>query len=190
MRAFSTILTLAGILALVGLTAACAGPQSDQQTAADRVEQETASAAPPGSTPVPASASPESRPAKTDTETVTPDRAGRIKFMYENVYFKRGSTHLDQAAKRLLDKKARWLEAHPDVKVVIEGHTDDRGSKEDNLALGDRRSGAVKSHLMKKGIARERLIAISYGKEKPAVAGRTEKDRAKNRRAHFAIEER
>lgn len=179
MRAFSVALTLAGILALVGLTAACAGSQPGQQTATDRVAEEA----------IPA-ATPESRPAKTDTGTVTPDRAGRIKFMYEDVYFKRRIIRLDQAAKRLLDKKARWLEAHPDVKVVIEGHTDDRGSKEYNLALGDRRSGAVKSYLMKKGIARERLIAISYGKEKPAVAGRTEKDRAKNRRVHFVIEER
>jgi peptidoglycan-associated lipoprotein len=188
MRAFSVVLTLAGILALVGLTAACAGPQSGQQTATDRVAEETIPAAAPQSTPAPDL--PESRPVKTDTGTVTPDRAGRVKFMYEDVYFKRGSIRLDQAAKRLLDKKTQWLEAHPDVKVVIEGHTDGRGSKEYNLALGDRRSGAVKSYLMKKGIARERLIAISYGKEKPAVAGRTEKDRAKNRRVHFVIEER
>jgi peptidoglycan-associated lipoprotein len=188
MRPFSVPLTLAGILALVGLIAACAGPQPGHQTGAVKVAEEAIPAATPQSPPAPAS--PESRPAKTDTKTATPDRAARIKFMYEDVYFKRGSIRLDQAAKRLLDKKAQWLEAHPDAKVVIEGHTDDKGSKEYNLALGDRRSGAVKSYLMKKGIARERLIAISYGKEKPAVAGRTEKDRAKNRRAHFVIEER
>ena len=109
--------------------------------------------------------------------------------MYEDIYFSRGSTQLDSAAQSLLDQKAQWLRNNPGVKVVIEGHTDYRGSKEYNLALGDRRSGAVKSYLMRQGVARERLVAISYGRERPAVAGRTEKDRTNNRRVHLVIEE-
>jgi len=187
MLPFSRSITLTMILALIGLSAACAGPQSEPRDTLPDVEEETLPAASPAPSPEPSQ--PVQPAASENSGPASIQISEKIKFMYEDVYFKRGSTRLDQAAKMLLDKKARWLNDHPDIKVIIEGHTDDRGSKEYNLALGDRRSGAVKSYLMKKGIARERLIAISYGKEKPAVAGRTEKDRAKNRRVHFAIEE-
>ena len=187
MRHFAGKITLIAILAMMGLLLACAGPQTDPKSHDEDVKKETLPAASAESPSPPQQ--PESRPVQTSSDSGTAQRADRIKFMYEDVYFKRGSTKLDPDAKKLLDKKALWLEANPHVKVVIEGHTDYKGSKEYNLALGDRRSGAVKSYLMGKGIARERMIAVSYGREKPAVAGKSEKDRAKNRRVHFAIEE-
>ena len=115
-------------------------------------------------------------------------RAEKIKFMYEDVYFKKGSYALTPEAKELLIRKAEWLHQHPDINVVIEGHTDERGSKEYNLAFGDRRAGAVKSFLIRQGIARERLNAVSFGKEKPIDPRRTEDAKAKNRRVHFVIE--
>ena len=115
-------------------------------------------------------------------------RAEKIKFMYEDVYFKKGSAALTPEAKELLIRKAEWLHKHPEINVVIEGHTDERGSKEFNIAFGDRRAGAVKSFLIKEGIARERLNAVSFGKEKPIDARRTEEAKAKNRRVHFVIE--
>ena len=74
------------------------------------------------------------------------------------------------------------------MSIVIEGHTDEHGSKEYNIALGDRRAGEVKSFLIKQGIATERLIAVSYGNDKPIDPKRTEEAREKNRRAHFVIE--
>lgn len=187
MQHFSGKIMLPLLIALTALLLACAGPQSGPEATRTDVKEETLPAASP--TP-PQKPSPPEQPAiKSDSGASSLDRSDIIKFMYEDIYFKRGSTTLDQAAKLLLDKKARWLLANPDVKVVIEGHTDYRGSKEYNLALGDRRSGAVKSYLMTKGVARERLIAISYGREKPAVSAKSEKDRAKNRRVHFVIEE-
>lgn len=114
-------------------------------------------------------------------------RAAKIKFMYEDVYFKKGSYALTPEAKATLTRKAEWLRDHPDIKVLIEGHTNERGSKEYNFAFGDRRAGEVKSFLLKQGIATERLIAISYGKEKPIDPARTKEAKAKNRRVHFVI---
>lgn len=116
-------------------------------------------------------------------------RAEMIKFMYEDVYFEKGSYQLTPEARELLKRKAQWLQKHPDVKVIIEGHTDEPGTKEYNLALGDRRAGAVKSFLIGEGIEPARLIAVSYGNEKPIDTAKTEKARAKNRRVHFVIEE-
>ena len=115
-------------------------------------------------------------------------RAEKIKFMYEDIYFKKGSYALTAEAKELLIRKAEWLHKHPEINVVIEGHTDERGSKEFNIAFGDRRAGAVKSFLIKQGIDRERLNAVSFGKEKPIDPRRTEEAKAKNRRVHFVIE--
>ena len=114
-------------------------------------------------------------------------RAAKIKFMYEDIHFKKGSYALTPEAKDILTRKAEWLNNHPDIKVIIEGHTDERGSREYNIAFGDRRAGEVKSFLLKQGIARERLIAVSFGKEKPIDPARTKEAKAKNRRVHFVI---
>jgi peptidoglycan-associated lipoprotein len=116
-------------------------------------------------------------------------RAELIKFTYEDIYFEKGSYKLTPEARELLQRKAQWLQAHPDIKVIIEGHTDEAGSKEYNFALGDRRAGAVKSFLIGAGIAPARLIAVSFGNERPIDTGSTEKARSKNRRVHFAVEE-
>ena len=108
--------------------------------------------------------------------------------MDEDIYFKKGSYALDAEAQEILKRKAEWLRNNPTVSVVIEGHTDEPGSKEDNLALGDRRAGAVKTFFLNEGIATERLIPVSYGKERPLAAGGSEADRAKNRRVHVVVE--
>jgi peptidoglycan-associated lipoprotein len=116
-------------------------------------------------------------------------RAEMIKFTYEDVYFEKGSYRLAPDARELLQRKAQWLKKHSDVKVIVEGHTDEAGSKEYNLALGERRAGAVKSFLIGEGIASGRLIAVSYGNERPIDTGNTEKARSKNRRVNFVVEE-
>ena len=116
-------------------------------------------------------------------------RAEKIKFMYEDIYFKKGSYKLTPEARELLKGKARWLQKNSDLKVIVEGHTDEAGSKEYNLALGDRRAGAVKSFLIGQGVESGRLIAVSYGNEQPISTGSKETTRAKNRRVHFVVEE-
>ena len=116
-------------------------------------------------------------------------RAQKIKFMYEDVYFNKGSYKLMPEARELLQRKAMWLQKNPDIKVIVEGHTDEAGSKEYNFALGDQRAGAVKSFLIGQGIQSSRLIAVSFGNEKPIDKSNTDKARAKNRRVHFVVEE-
>ena len=85
-------------------------------------------------------------------------------------------------------RKAKWLKKN-EIKVIVEGHTDEAGTKEYNFALGDQRAGAVKSFLLGRGIQPARLIAVSYGNEHPIDPSRTEEARAKNRRVHFVVEE-
>jgi peptidoglycan-associated lipoprotein len=116
-------------------------------------------------------------------------RAAKIQFMYEDIYFQKGSYRLQPQARTILYRKADFLNKYPDVSAMIEGHTNERGSRETNIAFGDRRAGAVKSFLIKEGIDRWRLIAVSFGKERPVDKGRTEKSRAKNRRVHFVVKE-
>ena len=116
-------------------------------------------------------------------------RTDKIKFMYEDIYFKKGSYRLQPEARLILKRKSEFLKKYPEVVVIIEGHTDERGSREDNIAFGDRRSGAVKSFLIREGIERYRLIPVSFGKERPIDTGKTEKARAKNRRVHFVIKD-
>ncbi|MGH9334498.1 MAG: OmpA family protein, partial [Vicinamibacteria bacterium] len=86
-----------------------------------------------------------------------------------------------------LDRNADWLKRHASVTVLIEGHCDERGTVEYNLALGERRASAVYNYLMSLGIPAGRLKTISYGKEFPMDLGHTEEAWARNRRAHFEI---
>lgn len=112
----------------------------------------------------------------------------RAAFENEDIYFAFDSAALSQEAQAVLRKKAAFLKAHPNVRVTIEGHCDERGTNEYNLALGEARAKAAKAFLVDLGIASERLATISYGEERPIVRGSTEEAWAKNRRAHFVIE--
>lgn len=87
-----------------------------------------------------------------------------------------------------LNDIANWLKKHKDIKIVVEGHCDERGTIEYNLVLGQKRAEAVKDYLVKLGIEEKRIKTISYGKEMPVDPGHTEEAWAKNRRAHFRIE--
>ncbi|UCD86458.1 MAG: peptidoglycan-associated lipoprotein Pal [Desulfobacterales bacterium] len=116
------------------------------------------------------------------------EMAGRNKFQEEDVHFEYDKATLLPEAQDNLRDKAKWLMAKPDVSVIIEGHCDERGSNEYNMALGDRRAGSVKTFLVDLGIASQRLTTISYGEEKPLDPGHDEEAWAKNRRAHFVIE--
>jgi peptidoglycan-associated lipoprotein len=101
----------------------------------------------------------------------------------DTVYFGYDSYELDEASRTTLGKQAEWLARYPNVKVTVEGHTDDRGTREYNLALGDRRANAAKNFLAAQGVDAARITTISYGKERPAVDGTGESVWAKNRRA-------
>ena len=101
----------------------------------------------------------------------------------DRVFFAFDSAVLDDAARQTLERQAAWLKQFPAVSVTIEGHCDERGTREYNLALGDRRANAVKTYLVALGISPNRIRTISYGKERPADPGHDETAWALNRRA-------
>ena len=103
------------------------------------------------------------------------------------VYFEYDSQDLTNDAQEQLRTKSAVLRANPSVALRIEGHADERGSTEYNLALGQRRAESVRTFLTGYGITENRLSTISYGKERPAVEGSTEAAYARNRRAEFAV---
>jgi peptidoglycan-associated lipoprotein len=101
----------------------------------------------------------------------------------DRVFFEYDSYTLSDEARSILQREAEWLRRHAGVALTIEGHSDERGTREYNLALGDRRANAVKNHLAALGIPASRLRTISYGKERPAVPGSDDQSHAQNRRA-------
>jgi peptidoglycan-associated lipoprotein len=101
----------------------------------------------------------------------------------DTVYFAFDSYSLDGQAQEILDRQAAVLLRGGGFAVTIEGHTDERGTREYNLALGDRRATAVKDYLVAYGIPPSRIRTLSYGEERPAVVGSSEQAWAKNRRA-------
>lgn len=112
----------------------------------------------------------------------------RNRFIYEDIFFAKNKHQLDDQARDRLNWKAAWLQANPQIKVVIEGHCAEGGSAENNMALGLRRAGEVKGYLLRKGVTRDRLTAISYGSERPlAQGGGGEELQAKNRRVRLTI---
>jgi peptidoglycan-associated lipoprotein len=105
----------------------------------------------------------------------------------KDVYFAFDSYDLRPDARETLKANADWLKAHPSVRVEIEGHCDERGTNQYNLALGAQRAQAAKDYLVTLGIARERLSTISYGEEVPVCREQTEECWQKNRRDRFVV---
>lgn len=101
------------------------------------------------------------------------------------VNFPFDSSNLDSRSREILNGNAQWMRTNSRVMVQIEGHCDNRGSVEYNLALGERRARAVRDYLVNLGIDRNRITIISYGKEKPLQLGDTEAVHSRNRRANF-----
>jgi peptidoglycan-associated lipoprotein len=101
----------------------------------------------------------------------------------DRVFFPFDRADISPEAREILSRQADWLRRYPNVTVTIEGHCDERGTREYNLALGERRAQAAKNVLVASGISASRISTISYGKERPAVVGSAEESYAQNRRA-------
>ncbi|MGE0257648.1 MAG: peptidoglycan-associated lipoprotein Pal [Alphaproteobacteria bacterium] len=101
----------------------------------------------------------------------------------DRIFFAFDSSEITPEARLVLQRQAEWLKRYANVTVTIEGHTDERGTREYNLALGERRAQAARNVLVALGIPDSRISTISYGKERPAVPGSTEEAYAQNRRA-------
>ena len=120
-----------------------------------------------------------------DSDMQTPDEM--LAKVGSTVYFGYDESTLSAEAQATLDRQAAFLKANPTIRIVIEGHCDERGTREYNLALGDRRASAARDYLVAKGVNASRLTTISYGKERPAVGGSNDTSYALNRRSMSKI---
>jgi peptidoglycan-associated lipoprotein len=112
-----------------------------------------------------------------------PERGGPL----QDVHFAYDSYELSSAAQEALRANANWLESNPQARVEVEGHCDERGTVEYNLALGAKRARAARDYLVALGIAPEQLSTISYGEELPLCRDASESCWQQNRRAHFLV---
>jgi peptidoglycan-associated lipoprotein len=101
----------------------------------------------------------------------------------DRVFYQTDSSNLTQEGRQTIEGWARFLRQNPGISAAIEGHADERGTREYNLALGERRATAARNQLVSLGIAPQRVTTVSYGKERPAVVGSNEAAWAQNRRA-------
>ncbi len=115
-------------------------------------------------------------------------KADKLVAVGDRVLFDYDSAKLDSSAKIILDAQSRFLRANTDLNFIVEGHADERGTREYNLALGEQRATAVRDYLVIQGIDSARIKVISYGKEKPAVVGSNTMAWSKNRRAVTIID--
>jgi peptidoglycan-associated lipoprotein len=108
-------------------------------------------------------------------------------FENTDVYYDYDSYVLSEPAKKILDDKIRFLKRYAAVKVTVEGHCDERGTNEYNLALGERRANSALQYISNSGLSNAKLGTITYGEERPLATGHDEASWAKNRRAHFVL---
>jgi peptidoglycan-associated lipoprotein len=180
-----SVLTLTIIAVAFMLVAGC------QQKAATRPEK----AAQP-----PAKEQPEAGKEQKAPEKITGEKAGTVtsedmppgyaegkEGMFEDVLFDYDKYDVKEKYRAEMQSVAAWLTKNSSATLSVEGHCDDRGTNEYNLALGDRRSKSVKDFLVSLGVPSSRIEIISYGEEKPLCTEQTEECWAKNRRAHFVI---
>ncbi len=113
--------------------------------------------------------------------------AERQKFMNQDIYFDFDKSYIRLDAQNILKQKAEYMNQHPEISVIIEGHCDERGTNEYNIALGERRAVATKQFMIRLGISADSMVTVSYGEERPADPGHSESAWAKNRRVHFDI---
>jgi len=106
----------------------------------------------------------------------------------DRVFFALDSSELSAQARTALEKQAAWVQKFGGVRIVIEGHADERGTREYNLALGERRANAAKDYLVALGLNPSRIKTISYGKERPAARGHNEAAWAQNRRSVTVVD--
>ena len=160
------ILSMAAALLLV---AACASEEKEVSTSSGSGASQQNSASPSAS-----SGSSVSAPA--------PGSVEEFVTIGDRVYFDLDKAEIRNDGTSTLNDQAAWLKKYPNITIVVEGHADERGTREYNLALGERRANAVKEYLVSRGVSANRIETVSYGKERPAVLGSNNSAWAQNRR--------
>ena len=147
-------------------------------------------APPPTPAPPPPSVGAAPTPPPTPAPRPAPPKEYRAHEALKPIYFAFDAAAIRPADAKVLDANAAWLNANPGYLLLIEGHCDERGTSDYNLALGDRRAKAAMNHLVAQGIKSDRITVVSYGEERPACSEHDEACWLKNRRAQFLIKER
>jgi peptidoglycan-associated lipoprotein len=177
---FAMVFIIPGLL----MTASCAKKMVKAEPAVQEVKQDTTQ--PAQAMEVKTQEDDADARRKAEEERLRQEALRR--FTNEDIYFDYDKAVIKSEAERVLADKAEYMKMNSDIKVVVEGHCDERGSNEYNLALGERRAKAAKAFLKDLGIDVERMSTISYGEERPVDDGHNEEAWAKNRRAHFVVE--
>lgn len=162
-----------GVLAAVALLSACASVSEDKGATSGAGSVATAKPA------VSAAA----------TNVIAPgSQEDLVANVGDRVFFGYDKYTLNDKSRVMLDKQAAWLNANPAVKIDIQGHCDERGTREYNLALGERRANSVKDYLVQLGLNSSRMRTISYGKERPVAVGSMEASWTQNRRSVTVVQ--
>ena len=162
------------------IVSACAGNSSDTGTGSSGGSSADNSAVSSGS----------SSPAVSSSEIKGPQPGTQDALLVDvgdRVFYATDSSRLSAEARKTVDVLAMWLNSNPSVTLTLEGHADERGTREYNLALGERRANAVRDYLIDLGVNANRLQTISFGKERPAILGSNEAAWSQNRRAVFSV---
>lgn len=174
-----TFFGFVGLVALGVFAAAC------HHTAPNSAAK--AAPPPPSTATSPAAAATPPAPAATDSvlseDLATLNSHGYLK----DAFFDFDRASLRNDARTALAADARWLTRYPSIRILVEGHCDDRGTEEYNLALGDKRDGAVREYLAELGVQGSRIQTVSYGKDRPFCSDEDEQCWQANRRGHFVI---
>jgi peptidoglycan-associated lipoprotein len=188
LKAFALGLTVV----LLVLAPAC----RTKKTPAPVVQPETAPAPPPVAPPPPTPVATDTDFVKTDT-TVTEEalpsdldalnRVAQEKGYIQDAYFDYDASTLSADAQTALQSSATWLKKNDKYNLLVEGHCDERGTEQYNLALGDRRANTAREYLAALGVDGSRIRTVSYGEERPFDAGHDDSSWAKNRRAHLVL---
>jgi peptidoglycan-associated lipoprotein len=192
MRRFAALQSAVYLIMLMALVAAGCG-KKEQPVVRPQPPGTTAAAAGSGATRPPEPPTPVDEPIVVPPEpAVTSGSVASIDEFNRNsplkpVFFELDSAELNAAAQAALNENAALLKKNASWALTIEGHTDERGTAEYNLALGERRAIAARTYLVSLGISADRLRTVSYGKEFPFDAGKDEAAYSKNRRAHFVL---
>lgn len=160
-------------------------PAAPAQPSPQTAETPVTRPAPPAETPVRPS---QAAPPAAAPAAAAPQPAGAGPSPLKDVFFDFDKSNIRDDQKTALGDNVGWLKANAGAKLLVEGHCDERGTAEYNLALGERRAKTVKDYLVAAGIAADRISTISYGKERPFVLGHDESAWKWNRRGHFVIQ--
>ena len=175
---------LIALFAVAFFVAACeTASQTSTDSAGDTTASSTSSTASASGSSSTASTASSGSASSGSAAGSTTSPADTLATIGNTVYFSYDSAALDGNSKGSLFRQAAFLNANPTLTVTIEGHCDERGTREYNLALGERRAAAARDYLLAQGVDPARIKVISYGKERPAMAGSNGESWAKNRRA-------